>query len=560
MGADAILAGFSNASLISVLALLVMGQALIQTDTLRLVTGIFALAKPKYAMLALAGVLITIMILSAFVNNTPLVVIAIPLVQMLANTSGTSESRMMLPLSYVAILGGMTTLIGSSTNLLVSSKMREMGYEGFAFFDFVIPGALLAVAGLIYIAVILPYLLKDRAGMAKGLIGAQKEFVAELEIAEGSKLIGTKFVEDHFSGLQGLNVRMIQRGGQLILAPFDAYEIAAGDVLIGSADRKVLSKVLARHPGSFLFDEYDPIGENDTPDNQETRVLAEIMVTPASRCLDMTLELAALDEKYGITVLGIQRKARIVRRRMSKIRLAAGDVLLVAGTRSKIYALRNNTDFIVLSGSKRDLPTPAKAPLASLIFVSMIACATLGVLSIPVAAISGAVLMVLSGCLNFRQALRAVDRKIYLLVASMLALGTAMQATGGVDFIAKSLLHIPVEHSAFALLSALFLIIAILTNLLSNNACAVLFTPIAMNLAESVHILPNSEYNLSYIFAITVIFGANCSFASPMGYQTNLLVMGPGHYRFSDFIRAGVPLIGVMWGAYMLLLKFYFGI
>lgn len=562
LNADDILAGLANPSLIAVMALLVMGQALIQTDTLRLITGVFAMAsKPPLTQIALYGMFVFVMVMSAFINNTPLVVIAIPLVQALAHASSISESRMMIPLSYVAILGGMTTLIGSSTNLLVSSKMIELGYTPLAFFDFVVPGMFLAGIGFIYVVFILPRFLKDRASMARGLMGDDKEFIAELDVAEGSKLIGVSCENGRFAPLGELNVRLIQRGGQLLLPPFEDYTIAAGDVLIGSATRKELTKILSANPGSFLPEENRPLDEGEGASTQpEEKVLAEIMVTPASRCLDSTVESAALDKKYGLIILGIQRRARIVRRRLGRISLEAGDVLLIAGSRKTVDALRNNTDFIVLSGSKRDLPKPAKAPLAAAVFLAVIILASLGVLSIPIAAITGAALMVASGCLNIRQALRAMDRKIYLLVASMLALGTAMQQTGGVAFIADVLLHLPIEHTPFSILSGLFLLIAVLTNLLSNNACAILFTPIALNLAETFHMPVESSFSLSYIFAVTVVFGANCSFASPIGYQTNLLVMGPGHYRFSDFIRAGVPLILLIWGGYMLLLKFYFGV
>lgn len=555
----AILAGLANPSLIAVMALLVLGQALIQTDTLRLVTSFFALAKPPFVHIALYGIFIFVMVMSAFVNNTPLVVIAIPLVQVLAFSNNISESRLMIPLSYVAILGGMTTVIGSSTNLLVSNKMLEMGYSPLSFFGFVVPGSVLAAVGFVYVVLLLPRLLRNRASMARSLMGLNKEFIAELEIAPDSKLIGTKYEKGRFGPLGDLSVRMIQRGGQLLLAPFEDYVIEAGDILIGSANRKVLTKILASYPGSFLSDDMVPVDDEDET-GPEGRVLAEIMVTPASRCIDMLMEHAALDKKYSLTILGIQRRARIVRRRLGRVRLEAGDVLLVAGTRSIINALRDNIDFIVLSGSKRDLPTPAKAPMAVSIFLGVIVTASLGILSVPVAAVVGAVAMIAVGCLNIQQALRAVDRKIYLLVASMLALGTAMEVTGGVQVVANVLLDAPIELSTFGVLSIFFLIVAVLTNVLSNNACAILFTPIAVNLAESLQIPPDTGFSLSYIFAVTVVFAANCSFASPIGYQTNLLVMGPGHYRFSDFIRAGVPLVLILWVTYMGLLKFYFGI
>ncbi len=559
LGPEKILAGLSNPSLIAVMALLVMGQALVQTDTLRVVTGIFTMADAKYSWLALLSILVFVMLASAFVNNTPLVVIAIPLVQALANASGLSEGRLMMPLSYVAILGGMTTVVGSSTNLLVSHEMVNLGYESLGFFSFFVPGSILMGVGFLYVIFVLPSLLKERGSFKQGLIGNNKEFIAELAIDAASKLVGVKSEGGRFTPLGDMSVRMIQRGGQLFLPPFNDYTIESGDIIIGAANRKSLTKILANYPGSFLSD-----GEegNDNPDAtpENMRMLAEVMITPASRTIDQSLEMAALDEKNGLTVLGIQRRARIVRRRLGRVRLEAGDVLLVAGRRSSIAALRNNTDFIVLSGSKRDIPTPAKAPIAAVIFLAVISCASLEILSVPVAAIVGAAAMTATGCLNIRQALRALDRKIYLLVASMLALGVAMQETGGVEFIADLLLQLPVHNSPFLLLAIFFLCVATLTNLLSNNSCAILFTPIAMNMANAIHFAPESSFSLSYIFAVTVIFAANCSFASPIGYQTNLLIMGPGHYRFRDFIKAGVPLIFVIWIAYLGLLKFYFGL
>ena len=220
MAPGALLAGFANPSLIAVLALLVMGQAMIYTDALRPVTNIFVPKNKAMAWLSIFGVLLFVMAVSAFMNNTPLVVVAIPLMQVLAHSAGLSESRMMIPLSYVAILGGMTTLIGSSTNLLVASSMRELGYEPLQFFDFVIPGGILAVIGFVYVIFIVPRILKDRSSMARELAGNQKEFVAEIDVAEDSKLVGAECVEGKFPALDDINVKLIQRGGHLILPPF----------------------------------------------------------------------------------------------------------------------------------------------------------------------------------------------------------------------------------------------------------------------------------------------------------------------------------------------------
>ena len=569
LAAQPLLAGFANPSLIAVLALLVMGQAMIHTDALRVVTSALIVRQKQLAWVSIIGLFVFVMVVSAFMNNTPLVIITIPIMQALAYSVGLSESRVMIPLSYIAILGGMTTLVGSSTNLLVSSTMMDLGYEPLKFFDFTVPGAILAGIGFLYVILIVPRFLKDRTSMAKELMGGgEKEFVAELDIAEDSKLIGMECVNGQFPEFKDMTVKLIQRGGHLILPPFEGYRIDSGDVLIVSATRQALTDLLSKYPGFLLSEEEAEIMGRDESELEggsfsgpESHVLANIMITPASRMIDMSLEHINFHKQFSAIVLGIQRRARVVRRRMGRIRLEAGDVLLVAGKMSTINALRDNPDFIVLSGSKRDLPLPRKAPIAAAVFITAIALAALNVMSIPVAAISGAVGMILTGCLNIRQATRSIDRKIFLLVGSMLALGWALQVTGGAQFIAGLIMGLPFGHSAFLMLATLFILVAFCTNILTNNACAILFTPIALDLADHVT-LPHemAGIGMQYLFAITVIFAANCSFASPIGYQTNLLVMGPGNYRFSDFLRVGIPLVLLLWGTYMALVWFYFGV
>ncbi|MAE52305.1 MAG: SLC13 family permease [Micavibrio sp.] len=572
LNAERLLAGYANPSLIAVLALLVMGQAIIHTDALRLVTGIFEVRNKKLAILAVISILAFVLVVSSFMNNTPLVIIAIPLLQILAKNIGLSQSKIMIPLSYAAILGGMTTLIGSSTNLLVSSAMTELGYQALGFFDFFFPGLILAGVGFIYVLVFTPLVLSNRASMTQDLKGDSKEFVAELDIAEDSKLVGVECVDGKFPEIANLNVKLIQRGGHLILPPFEGYKIETNDIMIVTATRKTLTELLAKYPGFLLSEEesrvmQDGLADADDsaqgssePTKTESRVLAEIMISPGSRMIDMSLDHVNFQRQFGTIVLGVQRRARVVRRRLGRIRLEAGDVLLVAGKMSVVNGLRDNSDFIVLSGSKRDLPLPNKAPIAAAVFLSVIGLAAFGVVSIPVAAIAGSVLMIATGCLNIRQATRAIDRKIFLLVGSMLALGTALQATGGATYLANAILSLPFTDTPLAMISVLFLLVAITTNVLTNNACAILFTPIAMNLAGSITVPEGFEYDIAYIFAITVIFGANCSFASPIGYQTNLLVMGPGRYRFRDFIIAGVPLVLLLWATFTLMLRYYYGL
>ncbi len=579
LSAQIILSGFSNPSLIAVLALLVMGQGMIHTDSLRFLTNLFVIENTRFAWVSVILVLVFVMVFSAFMNNTPLVIIAIPVIQSLLHSMKVPDSRVMMPLSFVAILGGMTTLVGSSTNLLVSSTMEELGQKPLSFFDLTIPGSIMAAVGFVYVLFILPRILPKRgiSSLKEELGGGETEFVAEIDIAKDSKLIGESAENGIFQSLKNLNVKLIQRGGRLILPPFSDHIIESGDILIVAATRDALSTLLSKYPCYLLSDKQaeviegvnktqkcdsnnDDNGDNSVLENAQTRVLAKIMVTPASKLIDMSIENTGLDKRFGVIVLGIRRRARVIRRRLGRIRLEAGDVLLVVGKHHRINKLRQNSDFIVLSGSKKDLPVLKKAPLALSIFLAVIGSAALGIISIPVAAFSGAAAMIGTRCLNLRQATRAIDRRIFLLVGSMLALGTALQATGGAEFIADLILSVPHGESPLFIASILFLIVAFMTNVLTNNACAILFTPISLNIANELGNFDSLGHSLSYILALTVVFGANCSFASPIGYQTNLLVMGPGQYKFQDFVKAGTPLVLLLWITYIFIAKYYFGL
>jgi di/tricarboxylate transporter len=583
-----LLMGFSNPSLIAVLALLVIGQALIQTAALTPVTRLFLRLKNKLAILGLVTIFLFVLVLSGFLNNTPLVIIAIPVLQALGARLKISSSRIMIPLSYIAILGGMTTLVGSSTNMLVSTALVDLGFSEFSFFEFTIPGAIMAASGLFYVAFIVPRMLPRRANLAQDLQKNDEEFIAELGITEDSNLVGQVLCEEGTTEkLPDVNVRMVQRQGALILPPFEDYTVRAKDILIVATTRKGLMDVLSSYPGFLLSDEEksgtgelkqyfeeihgDPTKVDDVSkpegesaegeviptgtkdDIHDPHVLSEVMIPPSSRFIDMSVGKVDFQSTLNCMVLGIQRRANVVRRRLHQMHLQAGDVLLVAGLQKDVYALRDNPDMIVLAGSREDVPVKKKAPHALAIFMLTIITAALGIFPITVASVTGATAMVIAGCLNVRQVMRAFDQKIFFLVGAALALGKMLEDTGGAMYIANQLLSLPIMDDPLMAASALFILVAIATNLLTNNACAILFTPIAISLASEVGVDP-------IIFAITVVFGANCSFASPIGYQTNLLVMGPGHYKFKDFVVAGVPLVLIMWAVYTALAKYYFGL
>lgn len=555
-----LLQGFANPSLIAVLALLVIGQAMVQTDALTPVSATFIRLSRGHAFLGIMIALIGVMVISAIMNNTPVVIMFIPIMQILAGRLGRSASSVMMPLSYAAILGGMTTLIGSSTNLLVSSALIDLGYEPLGFFDFTIPGAVMALVGGLYAITVLPRLLPDRATMANELLGDGKQFIAELDIGPDSPLVGHTPVAGHFAMLPNMTVRLVQRRGQNILPPFEDLTIEPGDILIVAATRQALTETLASNAGFMLTAGRESAGmpEEQAPRTvtermPAERVLAEVMIAPASNMIDQSLEQVGFQRRFNCLVLGIQRRARMVRLRMGEIRLQAGDVLLILGGREDVEALRSNSDVLLMAWSARDLPRREKAPLATAVFLGTVTLAATGVLPITVAAFAGAALMIAVDCINIRQAVRAIDRKIVLLVGSTLALGAALEATGGAAFLAQSLIDaLTVPHPTLVL-GVLFALIATATNILSNNACAILFTPMAINLGTSLGLPPD-------VMAITVVLAANCSFATPIGYQTNLLVMGPGHYRFRDFLRGGLPLAILMWLTFCLFVPWYFGL
>ncbi|GAB5389853.1 MAG: SLC13 family permease [Alphaproteobacteria bacterium] len=564
---EVLLAGFANPSLLAVLALLVIGQGMVQTDALTPLTNVLLRMSKFNAFLAIALSLIGVLVVSGALNNTPLVIMFIPIMQQMASQLNWSTSRLMMPLSYAAILGGMTTLIGSSTNLLVSSTLVDMGHDPIGFFDFTLMGGLIASAGLLYVLFVLPRLMPNRQSFTRELFGEGKQFIAEIEITKGSPLEGKAPVAGRLPGLEDTTIRLIQRGGMIFLPPFDSYSGEAGDILIIAATRQSLTELIAKEKGFFLSSteqphptgdpqkvdetgqpvEPDDLDKKSAPaqDGDDEHLLTEVMVAPASRLIDQPLDQSNLKSRFGGVVLGIQRRARMVRGRMGEIRLQAGDVLLLMGTGQQLDKLRGTPDIIQLAWSTRNVPLREKAPHATAIFLGVVALAGAGVIPIAVSAIIGAVMMIFMGCLNIRQATRSLDRKIVLLVASALAISAAMDKTGAAQYVALGLLDALPTGAPMMVLAVLFLLVAVTTNVLSNNATAVLFTPIAVSVGSEIGVDP-------FTMAVTVLLAANCSFASPIGYQTNLLVMGPGHYQFRDYIKGGVPLILILWIAYLI--------
>jgi len=555
-----LLAGFANPALLTVAALLVLGHGLAQTGALERAAGLVVTLVRGRVVLAPALVLVLAIVTSAFLNNTPVVVLLIPVVQAIAERLGHTASRLMIPLSYAAILGGMTTLIGTSTNLLVSGSLVQLGLPALTIFQFTAPGVVLAGLGALYIILIAPRLLPDRAPLSATLGGVDgRQFLAQIAVTESSRLAGVSPRGGFFVELRDVTVRLVQRDEHAFLPPFDdSLALQPGDVLVVAATRRALTEALKGETHLLDFAAGEESGEDaserdDRRRRRSEQQIAEVMVTPASRLVGQTLELAAFRHRFRVIVVGIQRQSRMIRARITEIRLEAGDVLLIQGTREDVESLRGNRDVLLIAWSAALLPATHHARRALAIFGAVVLLSTTELLPIVISSLLGAGLMLAVGILNIRQAGRAVDRNIVLLIAAALALGLALEETGGAAAIVDAFLVLVGDASPLMALSGMFLVIAVMTNLISNNAAAVLFTPIAVGIAQRLG-TPVEP------FAFAVIFAANCSFATPIGYQTNLMVMGPGNYRFTDFVRAGLPLMILIWLAYTAIAHFWYGL
>ena len=562
LGPTTLLAGFANPALIAVLALLVIGHGMFQTGALDGAARYVADLGSTRPGLTIFFTFLLVATISAFLNNTPVAVMFIPVLATLAGRFGQRAPKVMMTLSYVSILGGMTTLIGSSTNLLAAGVVLTSHLPPIGIFDFVVPGLFLAGIGFLYSTLVVPHLVPDRGGPTIELSGSDagggKQYIAQLEITPGHPLRGVSSMAGLFPPLRDMTVRMIQRGEHPILSPFEDVTLSAGDVVIVAATRQTLTEALKS--GSRIF---EGMLEERFAEGVETNggpakpggelVLAETVVAPGSRMIGQTIEQIAFRHQTGCIVLGVQRRSRMIRTLLNDIRLEAGDVLLVLGKASQIQALRHNRDVLLLEWSATELPDPKLAHRALAIFGVMVATVLTGILPIEIASIGGALAIIAFGVLNVRQAARAIDRRIFLMVGAMLGVAAALEVTGGAHAIALASVQLFDGYGIPVILSAFFFAIAVTTNVLTNNATAVLFTPIAISTATQLGVDP-------LIFVYAVIFASNCSFATPMGYQTNLLVMGPGHYEFRDFVRTGTPLVILLWLAYSLFAPWYYGL
>ncbi|MEM0985186.1 MAG: SLC13 family permease [Pseudomonadota bacterium] len=539
-----ILAGFGNPALITIMALLVVGQGLFQTGAVEGPTRALTQTYKQAPLLTLLGAFLSVFVVSAFINNTPVVIMFLPVMSAMAASMGASTSRLMMPLSFISIFAGMTTLIGSSTNLLSAEVYGRIEGVPLGFFEQTPMGLILAAVGALYVAVASRFklLLPNRSGMDEDILTASgKQFVAQVEVSHDHFLIGKKPVAGMFKDLPNFTVRLIQRGEKAILPPFEDVALRPGDLVIVAATRQALMDVLSSQPD--MLEQIWRTGSGPASDHSpspRSLVLTEAVVAPGSRMAGRTVEMMGFRRLTSAVVMGIQRRSHMIRTKLDEIRLEAGDTLLLCGPVDALRELRSSRDVILLEWSQTEIPLTGNVVAARLVGVAMVIAAATGALSILNASILAAVAMILTGCLNTRQAGRALDLRIFLVIGAALAMGAALEQTGAVNLVATGIVNLALPFGSLAVLSVIFLTVAVMTNLLSNAATAILFSPVALSAAEQAGADP-----LPFILA--VIYGANCCFATPIAYQTNMLVMGPGHYRFSDFIRFGGPLVIILW-------------
>ena len=541
-------AGFGNEALVAICALMMVGKALETTGALQPLATIVSKAWSKSPVLALATTLVAGAILSAFMNNTPIVILLMPILVGASLRAKFPVSGVMLPMGLATIIGGMSTTIGTSTNLLVVGIARDSGMHEFSLFEWVLPVAIVGGVGLLFLWLVAPRLLPDRTPPMADT--SPRIFSAQLHVKEGGFADGKSLSEVLAKADGHLRIDKIQRTETLFLAKLPSVILQPGDRLFVKDSPENL-KLYEQLLGATLFNISDlehPIDE-ETPLKAEGQQLAEVVVTRGSPLHLRSLAAARFSNSYGLLPLALHRArapSSQVTGDLNLIRLRAGDVLLVQGTSEAIGNLKNSGNMLVLDGTTA-LPQTHHAKRALFIMGGVILAAALGVMPISVSALAGLGVMIATGCLGWRDAAGALSIPVVMIIVTALALGAALVGTGMADYLALSFVNAASGLPAPIILSAFMLLMTIMTNIVSNNAAAAIGTPIAISIATQLGVSPEP-------FILAVLFGANMSFATPYGYQTNLLVMSAGGYKFSDFLRVGIPLTIIMWIGFSIVL------
>ncbi len=498
--------------------------------------------------------LIAVFVLSAFINDTPIVVLMIPILVGIALRTKLPASGFMLPMGLATIMGGMTTTIGTSTNLLVVGITRDLGVADIAMFDITVPALLVGSVGIIFVWLIVPRLLPDRAMPMSDT--HPRIFDSQLKIREGGFADGKTLGEVLDRTDREMRVEQIRRGDALLLARLPSVTLQPGDRLRVKDTPENLKRFEILIGATIQVVGADE--ETAGPDNsrgESGQQLAEIVITGDSPLHLRTLMDVSLDDWLGLIPLAVHR-ARVPGEweaaEPASVRLRAGDVVLVQGARAAIDAAKSDNKVLVVDGTT-ELPRPHRAKRALLVLSLVVGTTALGLLPISVSALIGVGMTIALGCLSWRDVGRSLPVAVIMLIVASLAMGKALVATGMAEYLAAGFVSSAGALPTPAILSIFILIMAVLTNIVSNNAAAVIGTPIAIATAQQLYVDPLP-------FVLAVLFGANMSFATPFGYQTNLLILSVGGYRFEDFLKAGIPLIVILWVGFSIVLPLMYGL
>ncbi|WP_235853467.1 SLC13 family permease [Halosimplex salinum] len=552
------IAGFSSPATITVLMMFILSEGIRRTGGVQLLGERLAAFVGEDDRRQLGAVVGISGLSAGFINNTPVVAIMIPVVNDLAARTNTSPSRLLIPLSFASMLGGMLTLIGTSTNLLASAIVARPKYLGrpFSMFEFTALGALVLATGSLYLLFVSPYLLPERIASSEEFTDEYEigPYLTEVVVPESSPLVDQTVQEALGAVAPELELVTLYRDDDVFGAPVDEKALRPNDVLLVRTDREAVVAVadveglelapqMERRDRDLEASSVAQPGADSTPlpasDSLAARptpqVLAEVIIAPDGNFVGETLEDANFRRRYEGTVLAMRRGPEIRHTRMDQQPLQGGDILLVQASREGLERLGHDRNVIVANDFTRPTYRRAKLPLALGIIVGVVGVAALGILPILISAIAGAIAMVATGVLTQEEAYNAVDWSVIFLLAGLIPLGMAMEETGAAAFLAGSVIGLVADLHIVVVLGLAYLFTALLTEVLSNNASVVLMIPVAFDIAVRLGADP-------YAFVLAVVFACSTPLLSPVGYQTNLMVYGPGGYEFTDFARVGAPL------------------